>query len=114
MPINESSWVSRKALIKLLGEAGAARMVEVFGGGRFWAPRPDVPAFLRFADEIGDEEIARKFCAEFGDIRVSLPRRLVPLDEQIVRLRREMLAPAEIARRLNCAERYVYAVLARQ
>jgi hypothetical protein len=85
-------------------------VVEVFGGARFWAPPPDSPAFARFAEKLG-EEIARKFCAQFGDTQVSLPRRLVPLDEQIVKLRREMLAPAEIARRLHCAERYVYAVL---
>ncbi len=114
MPINESRWVSREALIKLLGEADAARVVEKLGGTRFYSPAPDAPAFLQFAAKIGDQGIARKFCSEFGGILVTLPRRLVPLDQQIVKLRREMVAPTEIARRLCCAERYVYAVLARQ
>jgi hypothetical protein len=54
------------------------------------------------------------FCAEFSGLVVELPARLVPLDEQILKLRREMLTPTEISRRLGCAERYVYLVLSRQ
>jgi hypothetical protein len=109
-----SRHVSREALVKLLGDAGAARLLKVFGGVRMLTPGgPESPSFARFAAKLG-EEIARKFCAEFGKSEVSLPRRLVPLNEEIMRLHREMLAPAEISRRLHCTERYVYLVLSRQ
>jgi hypothetical protein len=77
-------------------------------------PNPDAGSFLQFAEKIGDTEIARKFCAEFGEWSVTLPRRLAPLNEQIVKLHREMLANGEIATRLGCTERYVYLVLSRQ
>lgn len=105
-------WVSREALIKLLGEAGAARVVEKLGGKRINLPALDAPGFAGLAAKLG-EEIARKFCTEFGS-QVTIPQRLVPLDEEIKRLGREQLTKAEIARRLHCAERYVYLVLARQ
>jgi hypothetical protein len=105
-------WVSREALIRTLGQADAARVVEVLGGERIYVPAAADPAFSRLAARLG-EEIARKVCAAFGG-RVTFPQRLVPLDEEIGRLRREMLTPVEIARHLHCAERYVYLVLSRQ
>jgi hypothetical protein len=114
MSIDGDGTVSRAALIKRLGEVDAARLIEIFGGRRFYAPAPDSPGFLRFAEKIGDAEIARKVCAEFGECSVTLPKRLVPLNEQIVRLNREQLAAGEIAARLGCTERYVYLVLSRQ
>jgi hypothetical protein len=108
--------VSRAALVKLLGDAGASRVTEILGGRRFYvpSPNPDSQGFLRFAEKIGDEEIARKICAEFGEMSVSLPKRLVPLNEDILRLHREMLTKGEIATRLGCTERYVYLVLSHQ
>lgn len=105
-------WVSREALIRTLGQADAARVVEVLGGKRLDVPAAADPAFSRLATRLG-EEIARKVCAAFGG-QVTFPRRLVPLDEEIGRLRREMLTPTEIARHLHCTERYVYLVLSRQ
>lgn len=106
-------WVSREALIRLLGEGGAARVVEVFGGKRIYLSAPHAPGFAGIASKIG-EEITRALHKGTGGGWIELPRRLVPLVEQIVRLRQEMVTPADIARRLRCAERYVYFVLARQ
>ena len=114
MPINEDRWVSRARLVGLLGEAGAERIIAVFGGTRIFTPAPNSPGFERFTMKIGDEDIAQKFCTEFGDIRVNLPLRSVPLNERIIKLSREMVSAAEIARRLGCTERYVYSVLSRQ
>ncbi|MFZ0887439.1 MAG: hypothetical protein WA005_03230 [Candidatus Binataceae bacterium] len=106
--------ISRKALVKLLGEAGATHLLQVFGGARIYLPPPDAtPGFPRFAAKVG-EQIARALHAEFGSGSVHLPPEPVPLDEEILRLGREMLAPAEIARRLDCTERYVSLVLSRQ
>lgn len=106
-------WVSREALIKMLGEAGAARVVEVFGGRKTFLPAPGDPGFPRIVAKLG-EEIAHKLCAEFGEASVTFPRQLVPFDEEIVKLNREMMTPTAIARRLGCSERYVYQVLSRQ
>ncbi|MGB8411844.1 MAG: hypothetical protein WCE23_03365 [Candidatus Binatus sp.] len=100
-------------MIRTLDQADAARVVEVLGGERIYVPAAADPAFSRLAARLG-EEIARKVCAAFGGGRVTFPQRLVPLDEEIGRLRREMLTPTEIARHLHCAERYVYLVLARE
>ena len=105
--------ISRGTLIMLLGDVGAARLTKRFGGRRFYVPSPDSPSFSRFAAKIGDAEVARKFCAEYGGLSVTLPKRSIPLNEQIVRLHREMLSNGEIATRLNCTERYVYLVLSR-
>ncbi len=105
--------MSRKKLIKLLGEEGAIRLISAFGGRAFLTPSSGSEAFARFAAKLNDT-IAAKFCAEFADLLVELPARLVPFDEQIVRLRREMFTPTEISRRLGCAERYVYLVLSKE
>jgi hypothetical protein len=105
-------WISREALIKALGEADDVRLVEMLGGQRIYLPAPDAPGFPVLAAKLG-EEIARKICMQFRG-QVSLPRRLVPMDEWIRRLSREQLTPAQIARRLHCTERYVYLVLSRQ
>jgi len=114
MPINKDCWASRKRLVKLLGEVGAARMLELFGGVRIFAPVPGSAAFQRFSAKLGDEKIAQKLCTEFQGWRVGLPRRSVRLSDQIVKLHCEQLGPAEISRRLRCAERYVYLVLSRR
>ena len=112
MPI-KSCWISRKALIKLLGEVAAARVIEAFRGAKMLLPAPDAPGFARLAEKLGDE-VARKLCTKFGGAQIMLPLQLVPLNQEIIRLRREQLTPTEIARQLHCAERYVYLVLSRQ
>ena len=108
-------WISREKLIKLLGEEGAGRLISVFGGGgRVLVPALGTDAFARFAAKLDDEIAADKFCAEFAGLLIQLPARLVPFDEQIVRLHRQMVTPTEIQRRLGCAARYVYWVLSRE
>jgi hypothetical protein len=64
----------------------------------------------RLAGRVGDE-IARKLCVEFGETRIILPQKLVPMNEQILKLNRELLRPTEIAQRLGCTESYIYYVL---
>jgi hypothetical protein len=108
---DDRRYVSRDRLIELLGAQGAARVVDVFGGSRIYVPEPDTESFAPIAAKLGDET-ARKLCYEFGGLQVVLPARLVATRQEIVRLRAEGVRPAEIARRLGCAERYVYYVLA--
>lgn len=114
MPINEDHWVSRKKLIGTVGEAGALRVIEIFGGARIWVPRIESKNFPPLAAKLG-AETARKLCTEFGDMRVYIPRRLqsrCDIRDQILKLRGKLSAP-EISRQLGCSERYVYAILAR-
>lgn len=113
MAINDTqNWASRERLIEILGEAGAARLIEVFGGSRFRAPKPEWDSFKPLAVKIG-AETARKFCAEFGDTLVTIPMRLFATRDQILKLCATH-TPPEIARQLHCSERYVYTVLASQ
>jgi hypothetical protein len=112
-PIDEGRHISRDALIELLSSSGEARLTQVFGGARVFTPAVYSPGFDRFAGKLG-EEIARKFCAEFGSLWVILPPHLVPLDAQIVKLHREQIDPAEIAGMLGCTKRYVDLVLSRE
>jgi hypothetical protein len=111
MAVNETQgWVSRERLIELLGELGATRLIEVFGGARIFVPRPGSDSYAQVAAKLGGETAA-KFCAEFGDMRVTIPQRLIATRDQILKLKRTHSAP-EIARELRCSERYVYTVLA--
>jgi hypothetical protein len=108
--LGSSRGVSRRQLIAILGEGGAARVIEVFGGARIYVPQPGSPSFARLAQKLG-AETARKLCAEFGDFCVTIPARLIATRDQILKLKSSCTA-AEIARRLGCSERYVYTVLA--
>ncbi len=117
MSINENRWVSREQLIRLLGEAGAARIIEIFGGARIWVPSPDCSkkssrAFEQLEVKLG-AEIARKFSAAFGDVQVTIPRVLSAARIRILKLQAAGMSPREIAEQARCSERYVYTVLAR-
>ncbi len=116
MPINEDRWVSHAQLVGLVGEAGAERIIAVFGGVRIWVPRPESTesssSFAAFAEKLGPE-IAHSFCAAFGDMRVTVP---VPArlnsHQEILRLRAAGMKAGEIARKVGYSERHVYKVLA--
>jgi hypothetical protein len=112
MAVNETQgWVSRERLIELLGEGGATRLIEVFGGARIFVPRPGSDSYAQVAAKLG-AETAAKFCREFGDVRVTIPQRLIATRDQILKLRTDKTSASEIARKLGCSERYVYTVLA--
>ncbi|MGH8012576.1 MAG: Mor transcription activator family protein [Candidatus Binataceae bacterium] len=106
-------YVSRERLIELLGAAAAARVVEVFGAARIYMPEPESESYPTVTRKLGDET-ARRLCREYGGMQVIFPRRLVETRTEIAMLRQENLTAVEIARRLGCTERYVYAVFARE
>jgi hypothetical protein len=114
LKVVERGWISRKRLIKLLGEEDAVGVIEAFGGKReFYLPAPEAPGFSRIVAKLG-KRIAHKLCAEFGDQQVIVPAAIGPAGRKIIKLRRELLTPTEIGRRLGCTERYVYLVLSRR
>jgi len=112
---DDRRYVAREKLIELLGEDAAARVVKVFGGRRIYVPAPtSTDSYGRFVARLGDLEIARKLCFEFGGTQIILPQKLAPLNEQIVKLKRESVPMDEIRRRLGCTESYIYYVLAKE
>jgi Mor family transcriptional regulator len=115
MPHSEDRrYISRKQLIDLFGAEAATHVIQVFGGQRVYVPAPDSESYARVAARIGNDEIARKLCVEYGGTQILLPQRLAPINEQIRTLYRELCRPSEIARRLNCTENYVYSVLQKE
>ena len=96
-------------LIKVVGEAAAFRLIEVFGGARVYVPQvPEAGDAL--ATEIGMEAAVR-LAQVYGGERLELPnpnsRR-----SKIIELRRAGLSVDAIARQMGCTRRRVFQVLA--
>ncbi len=111
--ISEESlrYVSRAALVELVGLEAAQRVVAVFGGHRVYVPEPSANGFATFAAKLDSPGVAKVLSFQFGGGQIILPLRLQSKNDEILSLR-EALSFGEIARRLKISERHVYRVLA--
>ena len=105
-------YLSRAKLIDLLGPDAAQKLVAAMGGAHFAVPAPDTVRCGALAATIG-ADAAVKFCREYGETRVIMPRFLRSLlVQRILDMTRAGMSARQIAVALHCSERRVFQVRA--
>jgi DNA-binding NarL/FixJ family response regulator len=96
-------------LRRLLGEEGARRLVDAFGGRRLYVPK--CPGAHHPITVAVGQDAADQLAAAFHGVAIDVPM-LPETRTEIRRLDAEGLTRAAIARKLGVTERWVYMALA--